>query len=51
MLGQVALLQWWVELAGQVLVHLLVPVPDVLLQGAQPLVAALTVGAGQQLGA
>lgn len=35
---------------GEVLLVLLVPVLDVLLQGSQALVAPVAVGAGQQLG-
>lgn len=38
------------ELAGEGLLVLLVSVLDVLLEGGQPLVAAVAVGAGQQLG-
>ena len=38
------------ERAGEALLVLLVPVLDVLLEGGQPFVAPVTVGAGQQLG-
>lgn len=38
------------ERAAEALVRLLVPVLDVLLQRRQPLVSAVTVGAGEQLG-
>lgn len=38
------------ELAGEALLVLLMPILDVLLEGGQPLVAAVAVGASQQLG-